>query len=515
MNGIKIIRDSIHGYIEIEPDIAKQIIDSELFQRLKRIEQTSMRCLYPAARHDRFIHSIGTYYLSTMIYHILEDKFSYLMQTKEYEDILPDHYTIKCIGINFTLAALLHDIGHSPFSHTLENYFKFEKVDYEGSVIPKIEAELFDEVRKICGENYKFFQIDFRAASPAAHEIVSSIVLLRCFIPELTSIAANRKVELNLEFLVRAIMGVLYLSNIQEKSQSIKNCYIKLLNSSAIDVDKLDYITRDSQLSGFDNVIVDTNRLLNSLTPSIYTNHDQGKELVLAFNKTALSVVQNVIISRNSLYTWIYSHHKVKYESDLLERSIAIMSKEMNAKDPNGYICRTFSVDNIIRSLLCDDDIWCNLKSYRHIAEINEIFDRRRQKKAIWKSIVEFRCLFPENEKDLRIGDFSIDTLNALASARYDDQKEFLDYLSLFEGKHLQFKIVNASIKLSNIGHNAILININNSLVGYDILLKELNQSYGFPRFFYLYTNNDVNIDKQALVQYIKEYPKFKLLPPP
>ena len=58
MSNVKIFRDTIHGYIEIEKDIVNSIIDTALFQRLRRIEQTSMRCLYPAARHDRFIHAI-------------------------------------------------------------------------------------------------------------------------------------------------------------------------------------------------------------------------------------------------------------------------------------------------------------------------------------------------------------------------------------------------------------------------------------------------------------------------
>ena len=60
----KIIRDSVHGYIEIDSDIVEYIIDNKYFQRLRRIEQTSMRCLYPAARHDRFI----TYYHPGVFY---------------------------------------------------------------------------------------------------------------------------------------------------------------------------------------------------------------------------------------------------------------------------------------------------------------------------------------------------------------------------------------------------------------------------------------------------------------
>ena len=75
MENVKVFRDTIHGYIEIEKDIVSSIIDTALFQRLRRIEQTSMRCLYPAARHDRFIHSIGTFHLAKKISTNLSRKF--------------------------------------------------------------------------------------------------------------------------------------------------------------------------------------------------------------------------------------------------------------------------------------------------------------------------------------------------------------------------------------------------------------------------------------------------------
>lgn len=55
----KIVKDPLYGYISIDTDIFEQVIDTRFFQRLRRIEQTSMRCLYPSARHDRFVHSMA------------------------------------------------------------------------------------------------------------------------------------------------------------------------------------------------------------------------------------------------------------------------------------------------------------------------------------------------------------------------------------------------------------------------------------------------------------------------
>jgi HD superfamily phosphohydrolase len=59
MSGVKRFRDPVHGYITVPTVYCEKFIDSELFQRLRRIEQTSMRVLFPAAHHDRFAHSLG------------------------------------------------------------------------------------------------------------------------------------------------------------------------------------------------------------------------------------------------------------------------------------------------------------------------------------------------------------------------------------------------------------------------------------------------------------------------
>lgn len=64
----KLIRDTIHGYIEIPEIIINELIDTPVFQRLRQIEQTSMRTLYPSAHHDRFVHSLGVYHLGKLAF---------------------------------------------------------------------------------------------------------------------------------------------------------------------------------------------------------------------------------------------------------------------------------------------------------------------------------------------------------------------------------------------------------------------------------------------------------------
>ena len=68
---MKRILDTVHGYIMVPNEFVKYIVDTIYFQRLRRIEQTSIRSVYPSARHDRFIHSLGVFHISSIIvYHL-------------------------------------------------------------------------------------------------------------------------------------------------------------------------------------------------------------------------------------------------------------------------------------------------------------------------------------------------------------------------------------------------------------------------------------------------------------
>ncbi len=97
---MKLVHDPIHGYIELD-DFAVRLADTPEFQRLRRITQLGFAFLaYPSARHTRFEHSLGTFYLAKRI----------RMHNPDIDE-----------GVIY--AALLHDLGHYPFSHTLEGLF--------------------------------------------------------------------------------------------------------------------------------------------------------------------------------------------------------------------------------------------------------------------------------------------------------------------------------------------------------------------------------------------------------
>lgn len=112
---MKVIKDIIHGYISIPKVYFSEIIDTEIFQRLRRIEQTSMRNLYPSARHDRFVHSLGTYFLGAKAYECLKRN----IKEDGYDETKDENFWCKS-GELFSVACLLHDCGHAPFSHSFE-----------------------------------------------------------------------------------------------------------------------------------------------------------------------------------------------------------------------------------------------------------------------------------------------------------------------------------------------------------------------------------------------------------
>ena len=142
-----IMRDSIHGYINIPAPIVKGLIDTQLFQRLKNIEQTGMKVLYPSATHDRFTHSLGVYYLGTKAFQNFR-KNVHAQSKDEYMAVVSQvSYKTKLIqannvwdrwGLLFSIACLLHDCGHAPFSHTLEFLYDVDR-----------ESQMKDDIKTI------------------------------------------------------------------------------------------------------------------------------------------------------------------------------------------------------------------------------------------------------------------------------------------------------------------------------------------------------------------------------
>jgi HD superfamily phosphohydrolase len=128
-----VIRDSVHGLIRIEPgdDVLLHLINTPEFQRLRRIRQLGVSSMtYPGAEHSRFIHSLGVMNFAQRILGSLLHRYR---EDSAAADVLHTHErTVKA-------AALLHDVGHGPYSHMIERASK-RLADHEKTTLALIKS---------------------------------------------------------------------------------------------------------------------------------------------------------------------------------------------------------------------------------------------------------------------------------------------------------------------------------------------------------------------------------------
>jgi len=364
----KRFKDPIYGYIEIEEDIVDRIIDSASFQRLRDIIQTSYTPLYASAMHNRFVHSLGVFYLAGLA-------LDSILET------IPMDINIDRCSIIFKYACLLHDVGHAPFSHAGE-YFYLDANSSRDELHQEILDLINDKDTKLKKE------IDTNTNYNAApHELMSAIVGLRQF-SDLFISSEER------EFFIRCITGYKYSEGCDCK-RSILNCVISLLSSDVIDVDRLDYLIRDAFTSGFNTVVIDYKRLLGSLT--VYLDNETGLYSI-AYRKSAISVIENAVYAHDAERKWIQSHPVVLYESFLIKYGIEKLIAAYPDKGLFSYNALTPSgiqLEEKLRiRLLSDSDVVFLMKHLPEDNLINEYFTRKDRMHSLWKSESEYKSIF-------------------------------------------------------------------------------------------------------------------------
>lgn len=371
---MKIIKDPIYGYIKVEEDEFIKIINSPLFQRLKDIVQTSYTSVYPTSLHNRFTHSLGVFYLGKIAVESLNKKILKnfaLFYSKNEKEIVKWSYTFK-------LACLLHDVGHAPFSHTGEVFY-FEK--WKGTAF-----DIWEDL-KVAVESEKFNK-DASMPKGANHEIMSALIALE----HLPNFGIE---EFDKELFVRCIIGLPYIKEL-DKQASYKNCLIGMLNSETIDVDRLDYLIRDSYMSGYDSVKIDYERLLSSC----FIDSNKDGLFNFAYSKAALSVLENVIVAHDAEKKWLQSHPVILYESWLVAGMIKYTISEYAKMGITLFSKAALSEDGIENEhirvrLLSDSDILSFVKSNGYNEEcVESFFNRSLRRKSFWKSEAEYKVLF-------------------------------------------------------------------------------------------------------------------------
>ncbi len=242
-NKLKIFNDPIYGFVTIPYEIIYYLIEHPYFQRLRRIKQLGMTHLvYPGALHTRFHHALGAMYLMTEAIEVLRNK---------------GHEITEEEAKAATIAILLHDIGHGPFSHALEH-----------SLIENIN-----------------------------HEDISSL-----FMDKL-----NQKFGGELTLAISIFKG------------TYRKKFLHQLVSSQLDVDRLDYLKRDSFFTGVSEGIISSERIIKMMNVV---------DDVLAIESKGIYSVEKFIIARRLMYWQVYLH-KTVISAEYLLVNILKRAKEL------------------------------------------------------------------------------------------------------------------------------------------------------------------------------------------
>jgi HD superfamily phosphohydrolase len=280
----KIINDPVYGFITIDDELIYSIISHPFYQRLRRIHQMAMaQLVYPGAVHTRLHHSLGAYHL--MCNAINELKGKGFAITREEEQ-------------SAKIAVLLHDIGHGPYSHALENTL--------------IEGISHEEI---------------------------SLLLMK---------------KMNAEFGGKMQMAIDIFNDAYPKK------FLHQLVSGQLDVDRMDYLIRDSFFTGVSEGVIGYDRIIKMLTV-------HNGELMV--EEKGIYSIEKFLVSRRLMYWQVYLHKTVLCAEKMLINIIK-RARAVNAQAPsaelNIFLHAPFDMEKIENHL----DHFCLLDDYDVLAAI-------------------------------------------------------------------------------------------------------------------------------------------------
>lgn len=352
------VADSLHGSVQIS-FLEKQIISTQAFNRLHNILQNSTVYLtYPSNQTKRFVHSLGTMHLGGLIFYSsllnaseevrdrfldgINDEIGKLGHDKDFirtlrlslgdnfVDLIKNYKKMKVIydsdpiyQLNtpkvikdehlfcyiviyqaIRLAALLHDVGHPPFSHISENALK----------------EVWDNLKNVPDDNLNERKVYFKTSvrgffddNAHLHEEIGYRIAERLTESVICNGPVNREEAETQLFYWLVSKFVTYIFN--EENSLFEDIH-RIIDGS-IDCDRLDYVTRDLENSGFNQGRIEYDRLIRSMR-LIYMND----RFLFCPDSRTLSTVEDFFNRRWLLYKYVIYHHRVIKTDYLLEKAI-------------------------------------------------------------------------------------------------------------------------------------------------------------------------------------------------
>lgn len=242
MNKRKIFNDPVYGFISIPYDIVFDIIEHPYFQRLRRIQQLGLSSMvYPGATHSRFHHSLGAMHLMHKSLEVLKSKGHEITDDEAQAAIL---------------AILLHDLGHGPFSHSLE-----------GVLVPGVP-----------------------------HEYISMLLMQRL------QQSFGKPIEIAID---------IFTNQYPKK-------FLHQLVSGQLDMDRMDYLNRDSFYTGVSEGVIGYDRIINML--------DVHEDNIVVEEKGIYSI-EKFLVARRLMYWQVYLH-KTSLVADLMLKNAVLRAQE-------------------------------------------------------------------------------------------------------------------------------------------------------------------------------------------
>lgn len=285
MNKMKLINDPVYGLIPIRTALIFDLIAHPLFQRLRRIKQTGLTHLvYPGAQHTRFHHAMGAMHLMGIALQELRTKQTAISAEEEEAALV---------------AVLFHDIGHSPYSHALENLI--------------IQAD---------------------------HESLGKIILAH-LIPEYGDTVKLALTMFNGEY---------------------SRPFFHQLISGQLDLDRLDYLSRDSFYTGVAEGVVGHDRILRMLR----VVDDQ-----LVVEEKGLYSIEKFLVARRIMYWQVYLH-KTVLSAELMAQAVIRMARQLSDDDKIRYLPAELSY--FLSSNITLDDFTSNHpETWKHFEQLDDI----------------------------------------------------------------------------------------------------------------------------------------------